>query len=83
MIQEGYKENFKTLLKAAENGDLALIECRDAKTGVDVIAICAVFNDNEGMCNTVPLAKMFDGNPYEELIPPMLEEEINVVQTSL
>ncbi len=74
-IADGYKANFKTLLKAAENGDLALIECQDAATRVPVVVICAVFKDKDGMFNTVPLAKMFDGDPYEELIPPLLEEE--------
>ena len=69
MIQEGYKLNFETLKQAAANGDLALVECADHE-GRPVITICAIYLDAEGMYNTVPLAKMFDGDPYEELNPP-------------
>lgn len=66
MIKDGYKQNFETILDAAANGDLALVECTD-KEGRPVITICAIYVDEEGMYNTVPLAKMFDGNPYLEL----------------
>ena len=69
MIKKGYKLNFETLLAAAINGDLALVECTDQE-GRPVMTVCAVFMDDEGMYNTVPLAKLFDGNPYEELNPP-------------
>lgn len=47
------------------------LECKDAKSGQPVIAIVAVRRSAEpGMAEFVPLAKMFDGNPYEELLPP-------------
>lgn len=69
MISEGYKANFETLNRAADNGHLALVECRDKKTGKPVLAVCAMgWDGNE--YQIVPLAKMFDGNPYEELDPP-------------
>lgn len=69
-IEEGYKTNFNTLLQAASDGQLALVDCLDVATGKPVRAVCAVYRDNEDMYNIVPLAKMFDGNPYEELAPP-------------
>lgn len=69
MIAKGYKSNFGTLLKAADRGDLALVECTDAKTGQPVITVCAV-HMQAGEFVMTPLAKMFDGNPYEELNPP-------------
>lgn len=72
-ITEGYTANFQTLLAAARNQDLALIECTDAKTGVSVITICAIERGDE--YRAVPLAKMFDGSPYEELIPPTITED--------
>jgi hypothetical protein len=65
-----YKANFDTLKKACRNGDLGLLEAQDAKTGKTVACICAIYRDEEGEYNMVPLAKMFDGNPYEELNPP-------------
>lgn len=73
-IAEGYKANLETIQRAAENNDLALMECTDKRTKKPVVVLCAVYRDEGGMCNMVPLAKMFDGNPYEEMNPPILEE---------
>lgn len=69
MITKGYKANFETITKAAKNNDLALVECKDKSTGKTVIAVCAIHVEGQEYVMT-PLAKMFDGNPYEELIPP-------------
>lgn len=65
-----YKANFNTMLLAAENKDLALLDCRDKETGKQVHVVCAIYRDNEGQFNMVPLAKLFDGNPYDEVDPP-------------
>jgi len=36
--------------------------------------VCACYRDAKTEeIVTVPLAKLFDGNPYEELIPPEIE----------
>ena len=68
-IKKGYKSNLETILRAAKLGDLALVECTDQATGKVVIALCAVGHvDGEYVIS--PLAKMFDGNPFEELNPP-------------
>lgn len=69
MIEDGYKHNFGMLVKAVKNGDVCLVECKDVKTGVPVITVCAV-HEVDGEFEAVPLAKLFDGDPYEELIPP-------------
>lgn len=69
MIEQGYKHNFSVLQRACHNDDLALMECTDKETGKKVVVICAVHMDN-GEYVFTPLAKMFDGNPYEELNPP-------------
>lgn len=71
-IAKGHKANFETLKKAFAEGSVCLISCADANTGKTVIALCAVNFDGKEY-QMVPLAKMFDGNPYEELLPPMLE----------
>lgn len=68
-ILEGYKANFEILKRACKNGDLALMECQDKATQKTVIAICAVGKE-KGEYVFSPVAKMFDGNPYEELNPP-------------
>jgi len=70
VILEGYKTNFETLKKAGANGDLCIMECQDKQTGKTVIAICAVGREEGGDFTMHPLAKMFDGDPYEELNPP-------------
>ena len=69
MISKGHQANFETLKKAFKNKAVALMECTDAVTGKPVIAICAV-NIVNGEYQFSPFAKMFDGNPYEELNPP-------------
>ena len=70
-IAPGYINNFDTLCHAFERGEVSLLECKDAKTGQTVIALCAV-QFFEGQFNMTPLAKLFDGNPFKELIPPEL-----------
>jgi len=69
MIAPGYKANFQTLKRAAVNGDLALMECRDAKTDLPVMVVCAVQRLGDDF-QFVPVAKLFSGNPYEEVLPP-------------
>ena len=68
-IQKGDKRNFDTLLKAAKHGELALLECQDSSSGEARSVICAVNRDGEGF-EFVPLAKLFSGNPYDEVTPP-------------
>jgi hypothetical protein len=68
-IKKGYKANFYMLLKAAKANDLALLECQDKATGKIVNVICALNRMNDGI-EFAPLAKLFDGNPYDELNPP-------------
>lgn len=45
-ISESYKANFNTLQRAMQDGNVAIMECVDAKTGKPVIAICAVGREN-------------------------------------
>lgn len=69
-ISDGYKSNFETLLAAAQEGDLTLLECVDRKTGVPVTTICAVEKLPGEQFRFVPLAKLFSGDPYKELMAP-------------
>lgn len=68
-IPKGYKANFETLKRAFKNGDVALMECTDKVTGKPVYVICTVGRENSEYVMS-PVAKMFDGNPYDELNPP-------------
>lgn len=68
-IPKGYKTNFETLKRAAANGDLALMQCRDRITQALTYVICAVGREGEDYI-LVPMARMFDGDPYDVLEPP-------------
>ena len=66
----GHKLNFETLQQAMLARDAALLDCRRIGSGEQVAAICAVNRQADGSIEFVPLAKLFDGNPYEEILPP-------------
>lgn len=68
-IPKGHRANLETIIRAAKNGDLCVMECTDKATGKPVIALCAAGRNGKEIVMS-PLAKMFDGNPYEELDPP-------------
>lgn len=76
MILDGYKKNYQTLIDAISNNDTALVECVSATTGKLVYVVCAVTQVGDQI-DLTPLAKMFDENPYEELVPPMSKEELH------
>lgn len=64
-----HKPNFETLQEAFANGDVALMECQLKATDQPVAVIVAVNRDGDEF-SFVPLAMMFNGNPYEQLNPP-------------
>jgi hypothetical protein len=68
-IPDSYRRNFQTLLQAAEQGDLALMECADAQTGEPRYVICAVGREGSDYCFT-PFGHLHDGNPFEACLPP-------------
>lgn len=68
-IPKPFRDNFNTMLKAAKNNDLALMECTDAKTGEPRYVICAVGRDGEGYVMT-PFGHLCNGNPFEEYKAP-------------
>ena len=63
------RTNFQTLLRAAGDGNLALMECLDAVTGSRRYVICAVGRDN-GTYVFTPFGHLAEGNPYEAYLPP-------------
>ena len=68
-IPDHARANFQTLLRAAADGNLALLECADAETGAVRYVICAVGRDDEEFLFT-PSGHLADGNPYEAYRPP-------------
>jgi Family of unknown function (DUF6117) len=61
--------NFETLLRAAADGNLALMECADAVTGEPRYVICAVGRDGADFVFT-PFGHLADGNPFDAYLPP-------------
>lgn len=68
-IPEPYRRNFQTLLDAAADGNLALMECSDAASGVPRYVIVAV-GRIDGDFTMTPFGHLHDGNPYEAYHPP-------------
>ncbi len=60
---------FGTILEAASEHRLCLVECEDRKTGKKVSVICETWQDN-GNIMMNPLGKLFSGSPYNEVTPP-------------
>ncbi|WP_298673149.1 DUF6117 family protein [uncultured Sphingomonas sp.] len=68
-IPEHFRTNFQTLLRAAADKALALMECNDAATGEPRYVLCAVGRD-QGNYVVTPFGHLADGNPYEHYLPP-------------
>src|SRR5579871_3954884 len=68
-IPDHARANFQTLLRAAADGNLALMECIDAVTGESRYVICAVGRDGRGFLFT-PFGHLADGNPFDAYLPP-------------
>ena len=69
-------KNFETLLRAAADGSLCLMECQRVDTGEAVAVVCAVNRRHNLVTGEVdevamvPFAIMLEGNPYAMLNPP-------------
>jgi hypothetical protein len=68
-IPDPFRRNFETLLRAAADGNLALVECADATTGDPRYVLCAVGRDGDTYVMT-PFGHLHDGNPYDAYLPP-------------
>jgi len=68
-IPDHISTNFDTLMRAAFNCNLALMECTDAVTGEPRYVICAVGREGPEYVFT-PFGHLTDGNPYDAYLPP-------------
>ena len=73
-IPDPFKRNFETLLRAAADGNLALLECLDAVTGEPRYVICAVGREDQAYLMT-PFGHLQEGNPFDAYVPPRAEGE--------
>jgi hypothetical protein len=68
-IPDHISTNFDTLLRAASNGNLVLMECTDAITGEPRYVICAVGREGTDYLFT-PFGHLADGNPCDAYLLP-------------
>ena len=69
-IPDPVRTNFNTLLRAAGDGNLALMECLDAAARERRYVLCAVGRAEGGHIVMTPFGHLADGNPYDLYLPP-------------
>lgn len=69
-LNDAEKANFETLLRAAENGDLALLSGADAETGEHRAILAAVHQTEDGDYQITPFGNLAPGSPFEAYLPP-------------
>jgi len=69
MITKRARLQFGTILHAAHNQTLCVTECQNRKTGKNEYVLCAHHMQN-GTMHYSPLAKLFRGDPMNEVTPP-------------
>lgn len=69
-IRNDHKQNFTTLLAAAKNGDLALMECKDQATGEYRAVICLANRYKDGSVDFMPLGHLSNDDPFTVYTPP-------------
>jgi hypothetical protein len=69
-IPDHIRTNFNTLLRAASDGNLALMECTDTVTGEARYVVCAVGREGTDYVFT-PFGHLTPGNPYDAYLPPV------------
>ncbi len=60
---------FHNLTDCAREHTLVLAQCEDRKTGKKTYVVCEQYSDH-GAIRFNPVARLFDGNPYNEITPP-------------
>jgi hypothetical protein len=64
-LARGHRANFKTLLRAAAQGDVALVSAIRRADQATVSLVCAMQHNSDGTITPVPFAEMVNGNPFE------------------
>ena len=78
-IPDPVRTNFNTLLRAAGDGNLALMECLDAATREVRYVLCAVGRDRGDFVFT-PFGHLAGGNPYDAYLPPEPDDPAGFVE---
>ncbi len=73
-VPKGHSKNLETITRAAKEGALGLAQCKLVATG-EFVTVLTAFSWGDGEVIMTPLAQLFDGNPYEMLEPPTIQQE--------
>jgi hypothetical protein len=73
-IPRAISANYDTLLRAVEDRNVCLLSAL-SMSGEQEYVVCALQPAPDGGVQFVPFARMFTGNPYEELQPPGSPDE--------
>ncbi|MFC7706193.1 DUF6117 family protein [Plastorhodobacter daqingensis] len=80
-IPDPVRANFDTLLRAAGDGNLALIECLDSGKREVRYVLCAVDRAGGDYVFT-PFGHLADGNPYEAYLPPDPDDPTGLIESA-
>lgn len=69
-LTEEEKDTYRDLQDAFDCGIAGIMVCVEKDTGKRVVAVCAFIPEEGGTTFIMPLAKLFDGNPIDELVDP-------------
>lgn len=69
-VVKGHATNLETLIRAAREGALCLLEARRRSDGATVALLCACNKEKDGGGSFVPFATMVEGNPFDMFDPP-------------
>ena len=72
-IPKHVQQNFDTLLRAAREQNLGLLECKDAETGEVRYVLTAVGWNGKEFVMT-PFGHLCPDNPYDAYVPPDMTE---------
>lgn len=72
MISKKARLLFDNVCAVAHEHELCLAECTDRRNGKKVNVICAATTE-DGVVRLRPLARLFSGNPYNEVAPSGLD----------
>lgn len=64
-LRQGDRTNFETLLRAANDGALALVSAIRKSDQQSVALVCAMQTNDDETITPVPFAVMVEGNPFE------------------
>jgi len=64
-LRKGDIANFNTLLRAADNEDLALVSAIRKADRAAVALVCAMQQNEDGTITPIPCAVMVEENPFE------------------